>query len=185
MGDRTADRRPLAWQSALAEMKAHGTRLAQTAGCACQDNWVDLDLDTLIAQHGPDWMPWDGRPPCVSCGRPGHYMASPGPATPYRPLRTGAHQDAKRQAFLKGFGFTRRDIVRIKALAEATTGNHIPMALNDLDVPYRVGAIMPQDRRHSSGQDLGEWAGRALLYWRMEGAERDVWARRRKGPRSV
>ena len=95
------------------------------------------------------------------------------------------HTEARRQAFLRGFGFSRRDIVRIKALAEATTGNGIPAALNDLDVPYRVGAVMPQDRRHSSGEELGEWAGRSLLYWPMTGAERDRWARRPRGPRKV
>ena len=37
-------------------------------------------------------------------------------------------------------------------MAEASTPNFMPAALNDLDVPYRVGAVMPADRRHSSGE---------------------------------
>lgn len=78
-------------------------------------------------------------------------------------------QAADRKEFLKAFGFSRRDIVRMKAMGEATTGNSIPAALNDLHVSYRVGAVMPQDRRHSGGEDLGERAGRTLLYWPTTG----------------
>lgn len=175
----------MAWQGTLAQMKAHGTRLAQTSSCDCRGRWVELVVDQLIAQHGPDWAPWDRRPPCVSCGRPGHYMGSPADSTPYRPLRTGLGHDVERREFLRSFRFTHRDIVRIKAMAEATTSNSMPAALNDLDAPYRVGAVMPQDRRHSSGEDLGEWAGRTLLYWEMRGVEYDRWRRRPKGPRGV
>ena len=185
MGNRTADRRPLAWQRSLGEMKSHGALLAQTTDCNCASRWVELDLDALIAVFGSDYVLWDRRPRCAVCGKPGHYMGSPSPSTPFRPLRTAISQDADRKEFLKGFGFSRRDIVRIKAMAEATTGNSIPAALNDLDVPYRVGAVIPQDRRHSSGEDLGAWAGRTLLYWPMTGAERERWARRPRGPRKV
>lgn len=185
MGNRTADRRPMAWQGTLAQMKSHGTLLARTTSCSCPERWVALDLDALIAAHGADYVLWDRRPRCAACGKAGHYMGSPGPSTPFRPLRTSVSQDADRREFLKGFGFSRRDIVRIKALAEATTSNSIPAALNDLDVPYRVGAVMPPDRRHSSGEELGEWAGRTLLYWPMNGAERERWARRPRGPRKV
>ena len=185
MGDRTAPRSPMAWQRTLGEMKTHGTRLAQTASCKCTDRWIELDLDQLIAKRGADWLGWDRRPPCKACGVPGHYMASPGPSTPYRPLRTGYRHDADRRAFLLGFGFTKRDIVRIRAMAEATTINYTPAALNDLDVPFRIGAAWPGTERHSSGQVLGEWAGRTLLYWEMAGSERDRWASRRRGPRPV
>lgn len=185
MGNRTADRSPMAWQGSLGQMKAHGSRLAQTAGCGCPNRWVELDLDALIAVFGRDHVLWDRRPPCATCGKRGHYMASPGPSTPYRPLRTGLSHDAERREFLRSFGFSRRDLVRIKRMAEATTSNSIPAALNDLDVPYRVGAVMPADRRHSSGEELGEWAGRTLLYWPMRGSERAVWAKRPRGPRKV
>jgi hypothetical protein len=185
MGTRTEDRRPLAWQASLREMKAYGTLLAQTASCACPGRWVELDLDQLLAKHGGDYRLWDRRPACSSCGRPGHYMASPGESTPYRPLLSGPRHDAERKAFLLGFGFTRRDVARIKAMAEKVTTNHCPAALNDLDVPYRVGACWPGDERHHSGRVLGEWAGRTLLYWEMAGVERDHWARRRRGPRPV
>ena len=175
----------MAWQGTLTQMKVYGTRLAQTASCRCAGRWVELNLDAMIATHGPEWMAWDKRPPCRVCGQPGHYMGSPGNSTPYRPLRTGFVHDAERRAFLLGFGFTRRDLVRIKAMAEATTPNYTPAALNDLDVPFRIGACWPGGERHSSGQLLGEWAGRTLLYWEMVGREREVWAGRRPGPRRV
>ena len=50
VGDRTHRTRPLAWQRTLGEMKAHGTRLAQTASCSCEGRWLDLDVDRLIAK---------------------------------------------------------------------------------------------------------------------------------------
>lgn len=100
-------------------------------------------------------------------------------------LRTSYRSDDDRRAFLLGFGFSRRDIVRIKALAEMTTKNFQPAALNDLDVPYRVGACWPGYERHSSGKVLGEWLGRVLLYWEMGGMEREHWQSRRPGPRKV
>ena len=175
----------MAWQRTLGDMKAHGTRLAQTASCKCNDRWVDLDVDALIAKWGAGWIAWDRRPPCTGCGTPGHYMASPGRSTPFTPLRTGFAHDRDRRAFLIGFGFSRRDVVRIKAMAEATTANSIPKALNDLDVPFRIGACWPGSERYSSGKVLGEWFGRTLLYWEMSGSERDRWASRRRGPRGV
>jgi hypothetical protein len=112
-------------------------------------------------------------------------MASPGPATPYRPLRSGQGGDLKRAQFLQAFGFSKRDIVRIKAHAESATALFVPAAINDLDVPFRVAACMAGDERHSNGQVLGSWAGRTLLYWPMMGAERDHWEARRPGPRKV
>ena len=82
-------------------------------------------------------------------------MASAGPATPFRPLIrpdvVRAKLDADRKTFLKSFGFTRRDMVRIKAMAESTTANYGPAALNDLDVAVRVGACMPGSERTATG----------------------------------
>ena len=112
-------------------------------------------------------------------------MASPGAGTPYRPLRTGYAHDRDRRAFLLGFGFSKRDLARIKVMAEATTARSLPTTLNDLDVPYRIGACWPGDERHSSGKVLGEWAGRTLLYWELNSGERGLWERRRPGPRKV
>lgn len=185
MGDRIADRSPMAWQGTLAQMKAHGTRLAQTASCECRGNWVEIDVDKLLAEHGPDWSAWDRRPPCARCGKPGHYMASPGTGSPFRPLRTGYRHDAERQAFLRTFGFSRRDIVRLRALAEMTSRRARPRPLNDLDAPYVVSACMPGQEHRHAGKVLGHWAGRTLLYTEMNEAERHVWDMRPKGPRPV
>ena len=185
MGDRHAPRSPMAWQNSLAEMKAYGTIVAQTTGCRCRGRWQVLGVDALIYEFGPEFVLWDRVARCSACGKEGHYTASPGPGTPFRPLRTSVHQDVLHREFLRSFGFTKRDTARIRAMAERCTSNRGVVALNDLDVPFRVGACMIGDERHSSGLVLGEWAGRSLLYWEMEGIERDHWANRRRGPRSV
>lgn len=175
----------MAWQNSLGEMKAHGVSLAQTASCKCKDRWVDLDVDEMIALRGAEWIVWGQTPKCRRCGALGHYMASPGPGTPYRPCKSGYRQEDERREFFRAFGFSKRDLVRIRAMAETTTANYTPAALNDLDVPFRVGAVWPGSKGGSSGKVLGEWAGRTLLYWEMTGSERDRWARRRRGPRPV
>jgi hypothetical protein len=112
-------------------------------------------------------------------------MASPGPGTPFRPLQSNVSQQILHREFVLSFGFTRRDTTRIKAMAERTTPNKFEVALNDLDVPFRVGACMLGSERHSSGLVLGEWKGRALIYWEMRGMELDHWRARRPGPRRV
>src|SRR4029453_1851930 len=101
MGDRSERRAPMAWQGTLGQMKAHGTRLAMTCTAPGCGLWVALDVGALIAKHGEAFRPWDGRPRCVSCGQPGHYMASPGEGTPFRPLLSGPEYQARRRTFLK------------------------------------------------------------------------------------
>jgi hypothetical protein len=175
----------MAWQNSLGEMLAHGTIVAQTTGCRCKGRWQVLSVEALIYSYGREFILWDRVARCASCGKEGHYMAAPGPGTPFRPLRTSVHQDVLHREFLRSFGFTRRDTARIRAMAERVTPNHPEVALNDLDVPYRVGACIRGEERHSNGLLLGEWAGRTLLYWEMKGFERDHWAARRRGPRKV
>jgi hypothetical protein len=185
VGDRNAPRRPLAWQNTLGEMKAHGTMIAQTTGCTCRGRWLVLNVDVLIHAYGSDFVLWDRPAHCAVCGKVGHYMASPTEGTPMRPLQTNVSQQVLHREFVLSFGFTKRDATRIKAMAERTTSGSLPVALNDLDVPYRVGACMLGEERHSSGLVLGEWQGRALLYWQMTGAELLHWRNRRGGPRPV
>lgn len=87
-----------------------------------------------------------------------------------------------RQAHLRSFGFTPDDIRRIQTLAEAATYYSQPAALDDLSVPIRVGACVPERAGYHNGKVLGEWAGRVLLYWPIqEGSERRAWEARRKG----
>lgn len=78
-------------------------------------------------------------------------------------------------------GLTRRDIRRIQMMAEAMTDTWVPPALADLDVPIRVAVTAKGQEGRLSGEVLGEWAGRVLLYWRMTNRERETWARRRAG----
>lgn len=186
MGTRTANRRPMEWQGTLAQMQTHGTRLALCCTNPACRRWALESFDTLIMNHGPDFMVWDRRPPCPTCGTAAHYMASPGPSTPFRPMLSGLIAEEVKRQFLKSFGFTKRDVTRIQRMAEQVTEIHAPAALADLDVPYRVGACWPGTEWTSSGRVLGEWKGRTLLWWAMNEREEEVWRRnRRSGPKPV
>jgi hypothetical protein len=185
MGAGSEDRTPLAWQATLASMRQHGTRLAFTCG-DCRA-WVVQDVPELIRELGLDTSLWGERPPCKLCGGTGHYMASPGPSTPFTPLLGGALSRAERQAFLRQFGFTKRDIMRIQALADEVTQTYRPAALNDLDVPYRVGAQLAGEAGGgTNGEALGQWNGRILVWWAMNEREREAWEKKRRtGPKPV
>jgi hypothetical protein len=77
-------------------------------------------------------------------------------------------------------GLSATDVARIQAHAELTTPDHQPAALNDLSVPYRVAACMPGREGYFSGELLGSWAGRTLLYWPIRaGREMEEWKARR------
>ena len=84
------------------------------------------------------------------------------------------------KAFLSSFGFTDDDWRRIRNLVADTNPNFSPAGLDDLSVPLRVGAVMAESRRHSSGQLLGVIDGRAVLYWKLEGREVETWRRARR-----
>lgn len=187
MGTRTSNRSPQAWQGSLVQMKTYGTRVAQHCIAGDCRRWIVHDLEELIAEYGPDHMLWNRRPPCAVCGGPTHFMASPGPSTPFRPLLSGLLADEAKRQFLKGFGFSKRDVLRIQRLAEATTRDESPPPpLADLDVPFRIGSCWPGREGYFTGRILGEYAGRTLLYWEMNQAEAEVWARRRRvGPKPV
>ena len=178
-----SEHQPETWQSTFREMKRLGTRLAfccTARGCKA---WLEQDLAALARELGCDAGLWDDRPPCPQCGARGHYMAFPAPGTPYRPMITGDLNDAVRKVFLAQFGFTKRDIIRIRLMAEEATANFAPCALNDLDVPYRVGVLSGGG---TSGEVLGTWKGRTLVYWPMHEAERAAWSRKRRdGPKPV
>jgi hypothetical protein len=89
MGTRTTPRYVMEWQSDLKSMKAHGT-LVTLGGCkGGTSHWVEQDLDQLIKEMGEDGSLWDLRPSCPRCLTLQHFLASPGPSTPYRPLLSG------------------------------------------------------------------------------------------------
>jgi hypothetical protein len=172
------------------------TVLAITCGDPKCKAWTELDVAGMAQFRGKDTSLWDCHPPCPKCGARGHYMASVGHGTPFRPLltpqgrrvfgREGTANDdvppddpvARRKAWLLSFRFTKRDTRRIRQLAEACTRDYTPPAIVDLDVPIRVCAIHGESRQHGSGDLLGTWAGNKLLYWRLSGWELDTWARR-------
>lgn len=173
----------MAWQGSLREMLRQETRLAFCCTARECKAWIEQDVRGLARELGFDATLWDDRPPCPKCSARGHYMASPGRSTPFLPLLSAPMTDAVRKAFLAQFGFTKRDIVRIRLMAEESTGSYTPAALNDLDVPYRVGV---SDGGGTSGDVLGQWKGRTLLWWPMHERERDAWARKRRdGPKPL
>lgn len=75
----------MAWMSTLKSMKAYETIVVRICSSPC-DFYERQDLDALIALLGEDAMLHDERPPCPRCDRLNHFMASPGPGTPMRPL---------------------------------------------------------------------------------------------------
>lgn len=66
-------------------------------------------------------------------------------------------------------------------MAESMTDTWSPPALVDLDVPVRVAAVRKGEESRFSGEVLGEWAGRSLLFWRMTNRETETWRGRRGG----
>lgn len=193
MGTRAGPLYVLDWQGTLAAMKAQGT-VVQLASCECSRRRSEVDLGDLIATLGEDADLWDRRVTCKRCGKARHYLATCGEGTPSSPLITHGREVCwppdvakarARRAFVKSMGLTRRDVARIKALAESVTDNYTPAGLQDLDVPYRIQALRPVEANRGSGEPMGSWAGRMLVYWPLLGAARDAWARRPKGPRGV
>ena len=74
-------------------------------------------------------------------------------------------------------GLSRDDIARIQALAESLSPlDGSTPALADLSVPIRVVAVHRGEESRFSGEVLGEWAGRSILFWRMTNREREAWA---------
>lgn len=86
MGSYNPSRRiVMRWQSDLGSMIAEGAYVIRT-GCRC-GCWGVVDLPYMVdLLGGPDMTLWDCRPPCPLCGQLHHFMASPGPGTPVRPL---------------------------------------------------------------------------------------------------
>ena len=193
MGTRAGPLYVLDWQGTLGAMKARGT-LVQLASCECSRRRSEVNLDDLIATLGEDADLWDRRVACDRCGKARHYMATCGAGTPFRPLITngrevrwppGVEKARARRAFVKAMGLTKRDVARLKALAESVTENYTPAGLQDLDVPYRVQALRPAEASRGSGKPMGSWAGCSLVCWPLMDRDLEQWQRRPKGPRGV
>lgn len=88
----------------------------------------------------------------------------------------------RHRRWLESLGLSARDWARIKRLAERTTPHRGTAALDDLDVPCRVGACMLGEESRFSGRLLGVYRGRALLWWPMSEPERQAWRRARRRP---
>lgn len=80
-------------------------------------------------------------------------------------------------------GLTKRDVRRIQLAAEdMTDAGSPPPALVDLDVPVRVVFCAKGEEIRFSGELLGEWAGRSIVYWHMNEKEKATWRRNRLEP---
>lgn len=75
----------MTWQGNLAQMEAEGSHVIRICTSPCPHFEV-VDVAALIALLGPAGDLWDARPPCPCCPGRNHFMASPGPGTPARPL---------------------------------------------------------------------------------------------------
>lgn len=89
MGMRTAARAPMSWQNTVGEMLFHGTRLLLHCS-RCGFTSAEFSPSVLLPR-GKLWVVWDATEPCPTedCLEPLFYLGSPGPSTPFRPLRTG------------------------------------------------------------------------------------------------
>lgn len=78
----------LEWQSTLGAMRRCGTRVRWS--CPTCNRWGDADVGRLIQLLGEEGSLWDRTPPCEAEGCTGQvrFFASPGAATPFRPMRT-------------------------------------------------------------------------------------------------
>jgi hypothetical protein len=85
------------------------------------------------------------------------------------------------RAILSTAGFSPEDIERIEALWSQVTELSSPAALDDLSVPYRVGACRAIDAHRFSGLPIVSWGGKSILLWQMTEREREAW--KRKKPR--
>lgn len=84
---------------------------------------------------------------------------------------------------INALGLNRDDVARIQALAEGLGPyDGSTAALTDLSIPIRVVAVREGEEDRFSGERLGAWAGRSLLFWRLNNRERQSWAAARSGP---
>jgi len=162
----------LAWQRTLGEMIAYGTLLAQSCG-HCK-KWTPLDPRDLAPLMGEEATLWDQRPSCPACGRPSHFMASPGQGTPFRPLVTPS---GRRALGLPGEGesreFTATELMRFTPLEVQAAGIDLsvfcaacrvlrPAALDRLAAARGVQPVSAM--RFRCGTCRGQ--GAAMLTWR-------------------
>ncbi|MCR5874345.1 hypothetical protein LRS10_09335 [Phenylobacterium sp. J426] len=168
-------------------MAAQGARVIRICSERSCGQGSPVDVVAILEAEGPRATLWNRRPACPHCGERGHYMASPGAATPFRPLLSDElWQEAKRQ-LLKSLSLSKLDVKRIQSFAERVT-SHLPDArgLSDLDAGIFVTArIASTEEVPKALRYMGEWAGRDLLYRELNAGERSVWRRRRSGPRPV
>lgn len=188
MGSSKNSRTPLSWEATLSGMvatAAHVRRVCTARSCGRSDEAIDIRA--ILEAEGPQATLWNRRPVCPHCGERGHYMASPAAGTVMRPLLSDHAWQAAKYQLLHSFGFTRRDVQRIKAFAERVKSS-APYAkgLSDLDAEVYVTArrmsALPIPKAYEL---MGEWAGRDLLYRRFNDPERRLWQSRRGGPRPV
>ncbi len=85
MGTRKGPIYWMTWQKTLGGMADAGVRVRQR--CEACDVSADIDVGEWLAFYGPDHSLVNFRPPCDTCGVPTWFSASPGPSTPFRPLK--------------------------------------------------------------------------------------------------
>lgn len=165
-------------------MRRAGTHVI--ASCdkpGCGHYWT-VDLGQMISEIGSQEATlWDRHGPCERPGCDGtvSYLASPGPGTPKRPLISmhaagGLPIEAWMDRWvgldatpcinpLAAIGVGWRDWIRIRDMVLSTHRLYHPAALNDLSIPYRVGACPAGEESRSTGEAFARYAGRTILVW--------------------
>ena len=73
------------WDATLGGMLKHGSNVRRS--CKVCNAWAPVDVQAMIARHGPAFSLWDFYEDCPDC--PDGltlYHAQPGGSTPFRPL---------------------------------------------------------------------------------------------------
>jgi hypothetical protein len=63
------------------------------------------------------------------------------------------------------YGFSKRDLERIKDRSVSLSPTHIPAAFADLDAPWRVSVVPKDHANYYSGQLVGTFNGCAVIAW--------------------
>ena len=107
-------RTPQRWMSTLRWMLTERTRVICT--CSRCGTWHHVELARYVILFGMDdaMSLWDCRPPCENphCDGLSHFMASPGPTTPMRPLLSDPSvglDDLPAEAWMAGWTGMERD----------------------------------------------------------------------------
>lgn len=184
MGHRNADRVALSERRAGCETVADMRRQSWEIISKCRTCGLVMrtDLDTIIKVSGGGTTLWNRTHRCrrMHCSgfvdfegkAPGMYhfeqLKAPWPASRETGVEDLGNDYETREIAgkLLDLGCSRRDVRRILLDVQKITEREGRKALDDLDCRFRIGACWKGERRHVSGDEIGEWRGLILVRWK-------------------